>query len=291
MMKEYSLENLGWLTHKLLCHGKMMLFGIMSNSNINTDTDLCYKKCGNYIVKMKKLPDTRTNETRTGVIDRKHAKFRADKLFVVSIEHETTGEKIDEIENTFYEEKVCYIVSQEVSVEDYDPDLNRVCTTGIHYFLSRESAFYWNIAKVKDGQYYKWYENGQKNEECTYRDGVKHGPYHSWYENSQKEEECTYINSEKHGLYRSWYKNGKKMEECTLNNGVIDGKYYRWLKSGQKVEECTYQYGIRDGQYYRWLRNGLKVKDYTYKNGIKHGSYYNWYEWSNNGRLHIPEWC
>ncbi len=151
---------------------------------------------------MKKLPDTRTNETRSGVVDKKHAKFRADKLFVCSIEHEMTGEKIDKIENTFYKDKkVCYNVSQEVSVENYDIDHDIVCSTGIHYFLSRESAFYWNILKVRDGPYHYWNKNGQKLKECTYKNGKKHGLYRKWDKNGQKETECTYQNGALNGRY------------------------------------------------------------------------------------------
>ncbi len=238
----------------------------MSNTNTNTNSDMCYKKCGDYIVTMKKLPDTRTNESRSNVVDRLHAKFRADKLFVLSIEHETTGEKIDKIENTFYGgRKVCYIVSHEVSVEDYDPDLDKVCAAGIHYFLSRESAFYWNIDSKDDldGPYRKWYENGQKWLECTYKNGVKHGLCQIWYESGQKYMEYTYQNGFKHGDYQWWYDNGQIANKYTYQNGILHGLYLFWYENGQKWTEFTYKNGEKYGDQ-SWHRNGKKMEECTY---------------------------
>ena len=117
---------------------------------IMSDIDLCYKRCGDYIVTMKKLPDTICNESRKGIVDPLHAKFRADKLLVVSIEHKLTGNKINRIQNTTYHNQIWYEVSKEVSVTDYNQDLDEVCAPGIHYFLSRDAAFYYNDM-VRDG--------------------------------------------------------------------------------------------------------------------------------------------
>ena len=157
-----------------------------------SDSDLCYKSCGEYIVTMKKLPDTQTNESRKDVVNTRCAKFRANKLLVVDIQHKHTGEKIDRIQNTSYQGRtIWYIKSEVITVSDYDQDLDRVCTTGIHYFLSRERAFYWDL-KVQNGPYRNWHENGQKKEECTYQEGKLHGPFQSWYSNGKKREECTY---------------------------------------------------------------------------------------------------
>ncbi len=268
----------------------------------NPYSDMCYKKCGNYIVTMKKLPDTRTNEIRSDVFDSKHAKFRADKLFVCSIEHEKTCEKVDEIENTFYKDKkVCYIVSQKVSVEDYNPDLNNVCAAGIHYFLSRESAFYWDIEYVQDGPYYKWYDNGQKMTECTFKNGDNHGLYQRWYKHGQKAEEGTYKNGKMHGFYKKWYWNGQKMEEFTYKNCEIHGLYLDWYENGKKKKECTYKNGENHGFYMSWYENGQKAEECTFQNDKIYGIYRSWYENGQkmiectfqNGKLHgiYRSWC
>ena len=196
----------------------MISIGTMSDSD--SDSDLCYKSCGDYIVTMKKLPDTITNESRKGIVDPLHAKFRADKLLVVSIEHKETGERIDRIQNTSYKgNQIWYEVLKEASVIDYDPDPDQVCAPGIHYFLSRDAAFYWENP-VEDGFYRSWYENGQKREECTYVNGMWHGIYQSWRNNGHKLEECTYVKGILNGHAKHWSMDGQRHSEWTLSKLV-----------------------------------------------------------------------
>ena len=188
------------------------------------DSDLCYKSCGNYIVTMKKLPDTVTNESRKDVVDPIHAAFRADKLLVVSIEDKITGKTIDRIQNTSYQnKKIWYEASKEVIEPDYYQDLDEVCAPGIHYFLSRESAFNWY--NCNDGPHQNWHENGQKRNEYARVNGVLHGCYRSWYTNGQICEKCTYVNEVLDGLCQSWYSNGALWEESTYHDGALWDTY------------------------------------------------------------------
>ena len=153
-----------------------------------SDSDTCYTCCGDYIVTMKKLPDTVTNESRKDVVDPLHAKFRANKLLVVSIKHLITGKKIDRIQNMSYQnKKIWYEASKEV----IEPDLDKV---GINYFRSREAAFYWQNDQIKDGLMRAWHDNGQIDEECPIVNGKVHGLYRSWYESGQKRNETMFIN-------------------------------------------------------------------------------------------------
>ena len=150
---------------------------------------LCYKSCGNYIITMKKLPDTICNECRKDIVDPLHAKFRADKLYVICIEHKKTGKKIDRIQHTSYpDKKVWYEESKEVFVPDYGKDIDKVYGQGIYYYLSRDVAYYCGN-RIKDGLYRSWYDNGQKKDECTYVAGKKDGLHQLWYEDGQKNEE------------------------------------------------------------------------------------------------------
>ena len=50
--------------------------------------------------------------------------------------------------------------------------------------------------KIKDGLHTELYENGQKKEEGTWKDGKKDGLVTEWYENGQKEYEKTYKDGE-----------------------------------------------------------------------------------------------
>ena len=251
----------------------------------DTDSDLCYKSCGDYIVTMKKLPDTITNESRKGIVDPLYASFRANKLLVVSIEHKNvyTWSRINKIQNTSYPNKrIWYEVSKEVYEPDYCRDLNKVSASGIHYFRSRDAAFYWKNydngqkmteCAIVDGHSREWHHNGQISKTCDFHDGKLHGPYRSWYNNGQKWHEHTYIHGRIYGPYQVWYGNGHQSIKCTYVNGKLHGLYQSWYDNGQKWEECTYRNGMMHGLCLSWHENGQKEADCTYVNGVRHRSY------------------
>ena len=248
--------------------------------NCMTDSDLClcYKSCDNFIVTMKKLPDTTCNESRKGVVDPLHAAFQADKLMVVSIEHKETGLMIWQIKNTIYKAcQIWYKISTEVSVPNYDKNPDNIHAPGIHYYLSREAAFYSGYCHIENGPYLSWDNNGQKMEECMYLNGKRHGVCQCWDKYGQKATECTYLNGKLHGHYINWY-NGNKDTECTFINDLRHGLYQSWNKYGQKIEECTYTHGKLHGSRLLWFDNGQKRKECTYVNGELHGSLQSWFD-------------
>ena len=66
---------------------------------------------------------------------------------------------------------------------------------------------YLDSNKVRQGKETTWYENGQKREETTYKDGEKDGLWTHWHENGQKKGEGT-------------FKDGKLIsEECWDEDG------------------------------------------------------------------------
>ena len=82
------------------------------------------------------------------------------------------------------------------------------------------------LTNVKNGNgvmvYY--YENGQIEQMCNWKDGKLHGPCTNWYENGQKEFEENYRNDKQHGLciyykedgtedFRETYKDGIKVKD------------------------------------------------------------------------------
>ena len=88
------------------------------------------------------------------------------------------------------------------------------------------------IEKVKDEKYY---ENGQKEEEGTYKGGKPDGKYTTWYENGQKKSEGTYKVWIKDGLYTEWYETGQKLIEGTYKDGErISAEC--WDEDGNEIE-------------------------------------------------------
>src|SRR5437868_2965759 len=93
--------------------------------------DHLYKSCQkDYIVVLKKLDDSKTNESRKDVVDARYAKFRANKLQVVRIYNRVTGEEVNSITNSVYSSKtLIYTCNEIVEVTDYDEDINKVCSS------------------------------------------------------------------------------------------------------------------------------------------------------------------
>ena len=82
---------------------------------------------------------------------------------------------------------------------------------------------------------FRWYENGQKKEETTYKDGKPDGLYTARWINGQKREEVTYKDGKEIGVYTVWYENGQKNSEYTYKDGKIISKK-EWNKDGSVKE-------------------------------------------------------
>ncbi len=87
-----------------------------------------YKKCRyNVIVKLLIPEDAKRSSATT-------RKCRCDKALVL----ETIGSKEKAISR--YDETFVYKVGETVSVDDFDHDRWNECSTGIHFFMTREEA-------------------------------------------------------------------------------------------------------------------------------------------------------
>jgi len=224
-------------------------------------TDIVYKACGEYIVELKRLPDTVTNESRDGVVDSRYAKFRGNKFFVHSIKHKITNENISEIENTvFIEKTIKYIVGEEVSTE-FCKNLTVICAEGIHFFTSYDAAYNY-LEIVKNGICKLWFDNGRQSMICSYKDGQLDGEYRGWYDNGKQARICNYKCDKLDGKYCDWYENGKQAKICNYKDDILDGEYSEWYENGKQLTICNYEdgkcYGISYGISYN-ISDGMKT--------------------------------
>lgn len=115
---------------------------VQQYTRFNKQSDYVYKLCcSEWLVIMKKLPSTKTNETRTNIhtTSTGSAKFRASKLHVVKIINIHNATTCDSIINHNYAHTV-YTVGKIVVPDAFDSNLNSVCTNGIHYFKTIKAA-------------------------------------------------------------------------------------------------------------------------------------------------------
>jgi antitoxin component YwqK of YwqJK toxin-antitoxin module len=184
--------------------------------------------------------DAITNVDRTSVVVKDTAKYRTNKAKVVKIE-DKDGKEYTEATTGFYVGKsLTYKLNDLVEVPEYDMNLEEVCSTGIHFFLTKRVAELYSRDSIENGLYQSWHDNGEKFEECTFVSGRIEGLYQRRYEDGQIQEECTFVSGRREGLCQRWYTNGQKWKECTYVDGVKYGLYQRWYANGEKWEECTY---------------------------------------------------
>ena len=166
-----------------------------------------YKACTNSIVTLEPLPDTINNEKRKEVCDVLHAKFRCNRVKVISIINPITNEDMDK-DRSIYDENFIYKTGKIVNCPDFNKNINKICGRGIHYFKTKETAVSWFYQltnnKFPDGKMTEWYENGNKAYEKSYKNGNEDGTWTAWYKNGNKRYEESYKNGEKDGTWIGW---------------------------------------------------------------------------------------
>lgn len=248
------------------------------------DPDIVYKSCQKiWIVFLRKLPDTMTNENRNNVVYSRFAQFRANKLEVyLIVAKDNPNITTDKVYNSTYKKKICYEVGKTITIEDYDTNIDKICSPGIHYFKSIECAYYFDILNLSkfSGLFFSWYPNGVKKHEYFYNEiSQLHGKYIEMYESGYIKKICFYDKGLLDGQYTEWYEYKRsflwlkiyqdKYIECTYNKGRLHGSYFMWYDSGIKWLECTYDNDLLYGKYFKWHPNGKLWIDAIYNDNVR----------------------
>lgn len=112
-----------------------------------------------------------------------------------------------------------------------------------------------------------YYENGKKQLEAEYQEGVLNGRSTRWYQNGAKESVATYRNGLKNGLEVIWTASGVKAEEKTYKNDTLDGPYLLFHENGMVKIEGGYRMGMFHGNWGWFNEFGFKVGDAVFDNG------------------------
>lgn len=257
------------------------------------DEKYMYKVCNNgkyslrnWIVVMKKCSHTITNEDRKDIVDKNHAKFRANKLMVVKIFNVNSGTCVEYVVNVYmYSKPLRYEVGRVVECDKFDNNIDNVCSGGIHYFKTLITAYYYccnQICKC-DGKWMEWYDNGGKKTEINYKNRVLEGMHTTWHMNGTINIQGNYKNGFKDGLWTTLCWDGCKYHE-NYKLGILDGLFTKWYDNGQKWTEGNFKNGEMYGLLTVWYMNGQKCTETNYDdNGMdvaKTG-------WSRDGKLII----
>jgi len=211
---------------------------------------------------------------------KKIMKFRGEGSEEVMIEKINYGSKGDTLFwekplEDFYYEKVREEIAERFGNgqkkysnfyigEDDSEELIRT----IKYWYDGQKKFEATFKDGKeDGLLNEWNYDGQKNSEATYKDG-KQIEKTNWYyyENGQKERERTWKDDE---VIRNteWYENGQKKFEATYKDGYTDGLYTGWYENGQKKTKGFFKRSSADSIWTGWYKDGNKKIEHEFKQG------------------------
>ena len=117
--------------------------------------------------------------------------------------------------------------------------------------------------KPFSGEVVRYYGNGQKELEGSYKNGKPIGKWIRWHDNGQKEEERTYKDGKQDGLHTYWHENGQKKLKGTYKDGKQDGLQTWWYENGQKESEITYKDGeVISGKCWDEVGNEIDCDDF-----------------------------
>lgn len=193
-----------------------------------------YKSADQNIIELDIDLSSVTTNLNRNVIDKKFAKFRCNKAFVVDIYDKFSNQKLECVYSD-YDKNFRYEKGQYVDVLEYEENENIICDKGIHFYLTKEAAYYHNLNKILklNGTYKKWTDDGLLHEECIYVDGIKNGLEKRWHKNGQLCVKCNYLNDKKNGECIIWYNNGQIDQICNYINGKLEGLFEAWSYEGK----------------------------------------------------------
>jgi antitoxin component YwqK of YwqJK toxin-antitoxin module len=104
-----------------------------------------------------------------------------------------------------------------------------------------------NIAYLVESFIYKTIREYYSSEEVklkyeyVVRFDKKHGKYTTWYENGNKDIECFYKDGKLEGEYKCWYKNGNKEVECFYKDDKLEGEYKKYNSNSNIISYLIYE--------------------------------------------------
>lgn len=231
-----------------------------------------YKSACTFIIELDINSCALTNLHRP-VKDKNYAKYRCNRAHVVRIYDKFTELDVPSIKSD-YDSNFIYIVGQTVEVPLFNEKINEICTSGIHFYLTKEVAYYHNLDYyIFDKEIYNtylsksWSDDGQLIKKCNYKNGKFSGSYESYNENGILRLKCNYNdNNELDGLYEEWFNNGTQKIKNNYKNGKFNGTYESYYANGKMQLKRNYVNNQLDGLYEEWYSDGRLCIRILYKN-------------------------
>lgn len=99
------------------------------------------------------------------------------------------------------------------------------------------------------------------------KEGMQDGQFEKFYPNGNLQAEGLVVNGKRSGLWVSYHPAGNKQSENNYVNGDLDGKSVVYYPNGQIMYIGYYTNGSSDGQWLYFDQEGTLTKEVLYQNG------------------------
>ncbi len=148
------------------------------------------------IIKLEIPEDAKTNMNRKYIVNNDTAKYRADKAKVIDI-YDFCGNSYEEA-SSIYNKNFSYKKGEIITENNFDKNLENVCTKGIHFFLhesiARNYIYFYTNPENENGLIMLFYDNGQILQQFTIINGYFNGKRIIYNENGNIEKIYFYKN-------------------------------------------------------------------------------------------------
>ena len=113
-----------------------------------------------------------------------------------------------------------------------------------------------------------YYPSGQVQMTGTYnsiRPDNKDGHFIYYFDNGQQQRVCFYKENTLNGTFREWYRSGKLKNEQEYKNGLLDGHFKSWREDGSLKQEARYVKGVKSGIFKTYYENGQLTRKDLYE--------------------------
>jgi protein TonB len=113
-----------------------------------------------------------------------------------------------------------------------------------------------------------YYLSGQIQMTGTYksiRPDNKDGHFIYYYDNGQQQRDCYYRENTLTGTLREWYPSGQQKNVQQYKNGLLDGSYKTWREDGSLKMEARYVKGEKNGNFKTYYENGQLTRNDLYE--------------------------
>jgi len=117
------------------------------------------------------------------------------------------------------------------------------------------------------GKIIEYFKNGKVKSTGEFKNGLIHGLRTVYYENGNKDFERNYINGIENGASIEYYPNGQVRQEVYFKNGREDGIGKLFYENGQVQAILTHSNGVQHGDYFEYTPDGKLIAQYYFVYG------------------------